>query len=924
MTQPDRVDDRPEDAPLRDDVHRLAATLGRVIRRLEGEDCFQAVEQLRVACRDRRRGAPAALSLASLLERVDALDLTRAAKVARAFALLFLLVNTAEQVHRVRRRRDYERRDDPPQPASYRWAMQRLRALGRDADDVADAIARLEVRPVLTAHPTESTRGTVLGLLARVADVLLRRDQACAEETLRTDPILEAEIELLWLTSDVRQDRPSVLDEASTATWYLEERLVGACVATRRGLNEAFRETFGGDLPRAEVVTPGSWVGGDRDGNPFVTPEVTLEAAGHTARAMLDCYATATRELGRRLALSESIRSAPDALRRSVERDRALLPHLAALERQRDADELVRVKLRYVRERLAATQRRMARLGSDPEEADAGAYENAAALLGDLELVAASVSEAGADEALEQFVSPVLSTVRSFGLHGYRLDVREDAAAHRAAVDRLTSAAGLPELDAQTLERELLQQRSLIHPSRPLEEHTARVVEVFHAMRRLQDDLGQASASTYIVSMAHCARDVMHVLLLAREAGLVDLAAEPPRSRLDVVPLFETHAALTDAPTVLRSLYDSPAYARQLTARDRVQEVMIGYSDSAKDVGVLSSAWALYCAQEAMAELSRDGNVSLRLFHGRGGTVGRGGGSPVYRALLSLPPQTVTGSIKITEQGEVISQKFGLAPIAERSLEVMITGTLMSMFEDWRREVSETDVALFRETMDDLSERALQAFRQSVHEDERVFRLLLDATPVGELGLVHYGSRPAFRPSGAQTMKAIRAIPWVFGWTQNRLMLPGWLGLGAALETVARRPGGLELLRRMARTWPFFDDLISNTEMVCAKADLAVARLYVETLGADRELFEELEQEFHRTVDLLLQIRGEPCLLATQPWLRAAIRQRNPYVDALSVLQVGLLGRKRRLGDEDPEKRVRDRALAASISGVAQGMRNTG
>jgi phosphoenolpyruvate carboxylase len=442
-------------------------------------------------------------------------------------------------------------------------------------------------------------------------------------------------------------------------------------------------------------------------------------------------------------------------------------------------------------------------------------------------------------------------------------------------------------------------------------------------MREVQDEFGERAAQTYIVSMTKTSTDLLRVLILAREAGLVDLAREEPFSRLDVVPLFETQADLFNGPSIMKSLFADPVYQRQLKARNMHQEVMLGYSDSAKDVGVVAAAWELYRAQEALAEVSRDAGVTLTLFHGRGGTVGRGGGSPVYRAFTALPPGTVSGRVKITEQGEIISQKFGILSIAERSLEVMLTGTLMAKFSDFRTELEPGAEGRYREVMARLSESSQAAFRKVVHDDTALFQMFLTATPVRELGHVHFGSRPAYRERGAGTIKGLRAIPWNFGWTQMRLMASAWLGAGTALDQIIAEPGGLELLKQMAKNWPFFSDLLDKIEMVCAKADIDVARLYARELGADPVVMGGLEAEFKRTVQSLHVIRERDMLLDHR-FLQGALTLRNPYVDALNLLQVSLLKKKRKLAEDDPQLKLLDAALGTTLNGIAQGMRNTG
>ena len=407
----------------------------------------------------------------------------------------------------------------------------------------------------------------------------------------------------------------------------------------------------------------------------------------------------------------------------------------------------------------------------------------------------------------------------------------------------------------------------------------------------------------------------------------MDLSREPPLSRIDIVPLFETLEDLEHAPLVVRSLLDDPIWQRHLTARGRHQEVMLGYSDSAKDAGLFPSAWALYRVQEDVARACAGAGISWTLFHGRGGTVGRGGGSPVARALAALPPGTVHGGIKITEQGEIVSQNFGLLSIAERSLELMLSGVLLHRFEDWRDALEPGEEARFRGIMDRLAADALPRYRALVYGSGDLFRLFLDTTPVRELADVRFGSRPAYRALGEETMEGIRAIPWVFGWTQTRLMLPGWLGVGPALEAVASEPGGLAVLRRMAHAWPFFDDLLAKVEMVCAKADMAIARMYVRELGGDFTLFDRLEEEFRLTVAALLRIRESDYLMRDNPMLQTAIGLRNPYVDPLSLLQVTLLQRSHAppvAPAGDPAMAAVSAGLASTVNGIAQGLRNTG
>ena len=919
---------REVDLPLHEDVRKLAAALGRVISRLEGDEAFQTVETLRRDARARRREEADAPTLEQLLERVEALPLPLAATAARAFTLFFLLINTAEQVHRVRRTRVYARdADAAPQPASARWTMRKLRDAGRSADDVLGAIARLDVRPVLTAHPTESTRRTLLALQARVAEILLNWESTPHSERRALDELLDGEIELLWLTAEIRSDRPTVLDEVSTGLWYLETRLIDAGAAAREALMRAFEDEFGatGDALRIPVpIRIGNWVGGDRDGNPNVTPATTLAAARRASHVMLGRYGRALANLIERLSLSAQLAPPSDALLKSLESDRAVLPEVWEANRTRNESEPVRLKLSFMAARIAATRRVVASRDAGTPRPDRTAYADVSQFETDLLMIRESVLLAGAVEACRTVLDPTIAIVRAHGFFGFMMDVRDHADLHHAAIDDISTALGLPALDGAAMRAELSGRRPMVGTHLPVNDATTRVLDTFRAIATIQEESGEKAASTYIVSMAQNADDLLRVLLLARETGLADLAHEPPTSRLDVVPLFETLDDLDRAPDVMRSLLGDPVYRRQLAARGNRQEVMLGYSDSAKDAGLLSASWALYRAQEALASLFHQSGVELVLFHGRGGGVGRGGGSPVHRALSALPPGTIDGHIKITEQGEIISQQFGLLPVAERTLEVTVSGVLLHGFTDWRRDHDAAEIQRFRTIVDTLAERSYRLYRELVHEHTELFTLFRTATPIAELADARFGSRPAYRPGANPGIEGIRAIPWAFGWTQIRLMLTGWLGVGTALADACSTPDGLRELQHMAHAWPFFDDFLAKVEMVCAKTDLGIARAYVERLGGNTELLSMLEAEFQRTVASVLSIRGTAHLIDDVPVLQAAIALRNPYVDPLSLIQIALLRRKRALPETSDERVLVEEILATTLSGIAQGLRNTG
>ncbi|MEX1363389.1 MAG: phosphoenolpyruvate carboxylase, partial [Nannocystaceae bacterium] len=729
---------------------------------------------------------------------------------------------------------------------------------------------------------------------------------------------------LLWLTAEVVRSRPSVRHEVSTALWYLEDRLLAASSALSEAVGRSFENVFGEPLGARVRLPIGSWVAGDRDGNPFVTPAETLSAARRGASSLLRYYVREVDELMERLSLSQTLTPASSALWASLDADREQLPQVHAAKGRWHDDEPLRLKLAYMAERLRRTCRRFDARERGHRVDIEGGYETGSHFIADLKLVEHMLEAARAHRSASLFVAPLIARVEASGFAGLRLDVRQHSEVHTATLDAITTRAKLPPLDSAGLRQELLGARPLLSPLTRLEDPLAeRTREVFRTIAAIQDESGPLGANTYVISMTRGADDLLRVLLLGKEAGLVDLAATPPRSTIDVVPLFETGADLHAAPAIMRSLFADPAYTQQLQARGRRQEVMIGYSDSGKDIGLLPAAWSLYRAQQQLAQVCREADVELTLFHGLGGTVGRGGGSPVIRALAALPPGTLRTGIKITEQGEVISQKYGMLPLAERSLEVMFSGAVAASLRDWARGIEPATLARFAETMDAMAAVNVAKYRGLVHEGDRLFELFLRATPVRELAHVHFGSRPAYRDDAGEKMAGIRAIPWTFGWTQMRLMLPVWLGLGSALQTVLQRDGGEQTLREMATLWPFFDDLLAKVEMVMAKADLDIAGLYVSHLGGDAALFDTLVEEFERTRTSLLRIRGRARLLADDR-LAMMLAVRDPIIDALSLFQLHLLHTKRGCSKDDPRLPQLDAALGTTLSGVAQGLRNTG
>ncbi len=931
---------RPQDRPLQDDVRRLGTTLGHRIDGLSGSHTFDDVEALRSLTRERRGidGPPDPKADGRIADLIAGWDLDRAEAVVRAFLLYFQLVNTAEQTHRIRRRRSYQRTpDSPPQRGSLEQTVASLVHRGVPKHALARSAARLALRPVLTAHPTESTRRTTRDKLFAVHKLLLERDSALLGEQPGLDASVSMHVEGLWQSDELRHRRPTVIEEVKTVLDVFERTLWDAMPATRRELKRVLAD-YNIALPKgSQPVTLGSWVGGDRDGNPFVTPAVTLQAARMMKERLLERYLGEVRTMKRLVSHSTRQVVVLPQLDRSLERDRKALPGVRERNAIRNRFEPYRLKLSFMEGRLAATLAALrAAAGVPGGGPGVGAYDRPRHFVEDLQLVVASLRSHGASDTADHLVQPLLDRASLFGFHLATLDIRQHSRRHEGAVGELAFAAGEAdeggyaawneEQKLEFLRRELCGRRLLRSPGMSFSPDTAETLELFDTVAQVHGEMGEQAIQTCVVSMSDSGSDLLEVLLLARESGLIRWDGDRLDSRLQVAPLFETRDDLVAAPRIMAELFSDPLYRAQLDAHGGVQEVMIGYSDSAKDAGILTAAWALYRAQSALAEVAAGHGVELMLFHGRGGTVSRGGG-PAHRAILAQPPGSVAGRVKITEQGEVIEFKFGLPDIARRTLELACSAVLEHDFADWREAVDPADQQRFAAAMDELSETAYAAFRATAHDDPELFDYFAAVTPLEGLAVLPIGSRPAYRSGSAHSIDSLRAIPWVFGWMQSRHVLTGWLGVGSALARYLDEHGepGLALLQDMRDRWPFFATLLDNVELVCPRGDVLISEHHVRALHpgeSGQRLYARLRGEFDATVDGLRRIQGIEVLLERNAVLRRSIDLRNPYVDALSFLQVELLRRRRARRDgDDPD--LLD-AILRSINGVAAGLRNTG
>ncbi len=944
-----------EDDQLSRDVSLLGRLLGEVLREQEGEAGFALVEELRAATKALRSPDPSPPDFGpagqALLARCRALDTASVRRLVRAFTLYFHLVNVAEEHHRLRvlRQRD-QAPDDAPRPESLAAAVAEAARAGVGADAVRRLLARLDIEPVFTAHPTEARRRTVLHKLRALARLAKRLDdpRLTPEKTSELHDQVREVVTALWLTDERRSRPPSVLDEVRNGLFYFEESLWNAVPRLYRDLEAALRRSYPGESFDLRVFLRfGSWVGGDRDGHPHVTAAVTehtLRLHRETALALLE---GGVRSLQQDLSLKAEPADVPAPLVAALAEEAAAAPALSARaaaafpdEPYRQLTAIVLAHLRAARRTNASALRKLPTYegeggltdevwGEGPPEGLAGedepAYLDSGPLLLALNALRRGLEAQGAFRLAQGALRDLTRRVEIFGFHLARLDLRQHSRVMSSALAELLARSGeasdylaLGEPARVNLLARLL--ASQASPRWKLDDVSAparEVLDLFATVARLRGELGPSAIGVFIVSMTAGASDVLAPLLFARHAGLFEPGRDdaPARSALEVVPLFETIDDLRVCAGLMEELFALPVYAQHLAAWGRRQQVMLGYSDSNKDGGFLTANWELYRAQEALAATCRRADVALSLFHGRGGAIGRGGG-PTGRAIQAQPPGTVDGRLRLTEQGESAFGRYAHPQVAHRHLEQTVHAVLRASLLPAPSDVRPAWVAL----MANASAVALQAYRSLAYEDPEFVRYFRQVAPIDLVSRFLIGSRPARRQSGDR-IEDLRAIPWVFSWTQSRYGLPGWFGLGSALAP-GRESG---VLKEMYDGWPFFRSLIDNAQLGLGRSDLAVARLYDGLADPDLRgrVFAAVESEWRRTVEVIAAATGGPPL-EHSPVLQRSIRLRNPYVDPLSFVQVGLLARLREAGDDASEADTLRRLAALTINGIAAGLQNTG
>ncbi|MBM4596931.1 phosphoenolpyruvate carboxylase [Rhodococcus hoagii] len=908
--------------PLRDDIRLLGGILGDIVREQAGEDVFDLVERARVESFRVRRSEIDRAELAELFSTVDTAD---AIPVIRAFSHFALLANVAEDIHRERRRAIHVRAGEPPQDSTLAATYAKLDAAPVDPEIAAGALAGALVAPVITAHPTETRRRTVFETQNRIMELMRRREWVSVDpaEADAVDRQLRRQILTLWQTALIRLSRLRIQDEIEVGLRYYDASLFEVVPRINAELRDALRSRW----PDSGVLTepmlrPGSWIGGDRDGNPYVTADVVARATHRASETVLEHHLAELEVLERELSMSARLVTVTPELNRLADE--------SGDESAFRADEPYRRAVRGLRARLTGTAARI--LGHPAAHAVAGElpdYRDPAELLADLEIIDTSLRSHGDGTVADDRLAQLRNSVEVFGFHLCGLDMRQNSEVHETVVAELLAWSGvhpdyasLPEDErVALLTRELATRRPLAGPHAEFSELTTKELGILRAAADAVDRIGPEAIPNYVISMCESVSDMLEAAILLAEVGLFDPDGEAgPRCPVGIVPLFETIEDLRHGAETLTATLDVPLYRALVANRGDSQEVMLGYSDSNKDGGYLAANWALYRAELDLVRVAREKGIRLRLFHGRGGTVGRGGG-PSYDAILAQPPGAVEGSLRITEQGEIIAAKYAEPRLARRNLEALVSATLESTLLDV--EGLGDDAAPAYAVLDELAELARVAYADLVHDTPGFVEYFEASTPVAEIGALNIGSRPASRKQ-TQSISDLRAIPWVLSWSQSRVMLPGWYGTGTAFEKwVGDDAGRLATLTDLYERWPFFRTVLSNMAQVLSKSDMGLAARYSE-LVPDAELREEvfgkISAEHARTLAMYRAVTGHDNLLWDNPALDRSVHNRFPYLEPLNHLQVELL-RRYRAGDDSDNVR---RGIQLTMNGLATALRNSG
>jgi phosphoenolpyruvate carboxylase len=913
---------------LRRDVRILGHILGEVLVHQGGKELFDIVEQIREMSKTLRANFFPEL-FDELKDAIQGLNPEIRHQVIRAFAVYFQLINIAEQNHRIRRKRDYELSTTADQPGSIEDIISKLKRHNVPVEQIHQILGDIYLELVMTAHPTEATRRVVLDIHQRISKEVLELDNPTLNhrEKEQLHNQLVSEVLTLWQTDEIRDRKPTVLDEVRNGLFYFDETLFEVLPSIYSELERCLQKYF----PDQQWHIPtflkfGSWIGGDRDGNPSVTAEVTWETLVMHRDLVLQKYEEQLQELMSFLSFSTNIVKVTPELIESIQRDREQI-ELPTKDVWRNEKEPYRIKLTYMVQRIQNTR------NTDIEDTTIK-YASPEQFMDDLLIIDRSLRYHFAEYAAEFYITKLIRQVELFGFHLASLDIRQHSKEHELAMAEILAEMGIVENYSALSEEEkikllgglLADPRPLTSPYTEYSESTQECIQVYRTVKRAQQEFGPNCVRSYLISMAQGASDLLEVMVLAKEAGLYIRHRDGSVTcTMQPVPLFETIDDLHEAPQIMETIFNLPAYRDSLPSLGNMQEIMLGYSDSNKDGGVITANWELRMALQKLTQTGKDAGVKLKFFHGRGGALGRGG-MPLNRSILAQPAETLGAGIKITEQGEVLSSRYAMKEIAYRSLE-QATSALITAALQARNPQSDIREHQWELIMRDISEQAQTKYQDLIFRDPGFLSFFKESTPVSEIGELNIGSRPSKRKN-SDRFEDLRAIPWVFAWTQSRYLLPAWYAGGSGLQSFYQgKEENLQVLREMYEGWGFFRSLIDNLQLALSKADLHIAKEYakmVKDSTVEQRIFGLIEKEYELTSDLILKITGQSEILDNVPIIQESIRLRNPYVDPLSYMQVQLLTELRSIRESEEDDPMLLREVLLTINGIAAGMRNTG
>lgn len=909
--------------PLSENIHLLGDLLGEVIKERAGEAAFNAEEKLRAISKALRSNPSIDLS-PEIKSIVQGLDLDTLTKVIRAFTIYFHLVNEAEKIEiiRVNRERELKASPDAPRKESISNAIHKLHKNGTSQVEVQKLLNNLSIQPVFTAHPTEAKRPELILNLNNISRLVTSLDNKSLteREKYETKKEIKGLITLLWLTPEVRSTQPTPNEEAENILFFLQSSVFPVVPRLYSDLRHSLDLYYlNNDIEISKLLKIGSWVGGDRDGNPNVTSNVTKEVIKLNASCVIKKYLSEIKNLSQELTITQS---ANEELISSIQADSKLIPTTSYIQKLYE-NEPFRMKLWFIEKKLENTLLAI----SNDEQTGKVKYKDANEFIKDLEIISNNLKQNGLSNITETGrLSRLLIQAKVFGFHFAELDIRQHSEEHEKAITEILDKRGLggesynklTEDQKVTLLTSLLTNPTPTSPQAALSENTKNVIETFSTISSVHNTIGKEAIKCYVISFTQSVSDLLEVLFLAKEAGLV-------QTNLDIVPLFETVEDLRNAGNLLDKLFSNPTYKEHLKSRNNFQEIMLGYSDSNKDGGYLSSNVELYNAQKQIIEVCKTHNINWRFFHGRGGSIGRGGGQAI-KAIQAQPNGSVACKFRFTEQGEVVSSRYSQTSLAHRQLEAIIHSVLLASMQKENTEASEYQKE-YTKIINNLAEASRKKYRELVYEDEDFRSFYTQATPINFISQLRIASRPASRQGkDLQKIEDLRAIPWVFSWTQTRMMIPSWYGVGTALNQVTSIQGGLECLQTMYTNWPFFKTIIDNCQMALAKADMQTAAQYaslVEPKEISNKIFTKIKEEFDLTKKILLLVTSQKEILDNMPIIQKSIRLRNPYTDPLNYIQVELLKKLKEAKDEKEQEQIKS-AILLSINGIAAAMQETG